>query len=99
MKPALGTIRGRVLRVALDARPLQPGFREDAGHGIGVYARELVRALAARADIALTLWFEPALAVPDGVVPVGVAVRRYAPTRLPMRDWVASQWSVRAPGH
>src|SRR5262249_40010284 len=55
----------RVLRVGVDARSLQPGFREDSARGIGVYARELVRALAARHDVALTLWVEPALRVAD----------------------------------
>ena len=84
------------LRVAIDGRPLQPGFRKHAGRGIGVYARELVRALARRDDLALTLWFEPALPVPDGVVPPGVARRHYRPLRLPMRDRLASQITVPA---
>ena len=87
----------RVLRVGLDARSLQGGFREDSGRGIGVYARELIRALAARRDLALTVWFEPALpAVPTGMVPPGVNVRRYARTLLPLRDRLSSQLSVRA---
>ena len=87
---------GRVLRVGLDARSLQPGFREDSARGIGVYARELVRALAARHDVALTLWFEPALPVLNGLLPAGVLTRRYARTPLPLRDRLASQWSVLA---
>src|SRR5439155_6389605 len=87
----------RVLRVGIDGRSLQGGFREDTGRGIGVYARELIRALAARRDLALTLWFEPALPeVPTGMVPPGVNVRRYARTLLPLRDRLASQLSVRA---
>ena len=87
----------RVLRVGLDGRSRQGGFREDSGRGIGVYARELVRALAVRRDLALTLWFEPALpAVPAGMVPPGVSVRRYASTWLPLRDRLSSQFSVRA---
>ncbi len=86
----------RVLRIGIDGRSLQPGFREDSGRGIGVYARELVRALSVRTDLALTLWFEPALEVPAGVVPPGVLVRRYARTLLPMRDRLSSQLSVRA---
>ncbi len=84
----------RVLRVGLDGRPLQPGFREDSGRGIGVYARELLRALAVRHDLAITLWFEPALPVPDGLVPPGVRVQRYPATLLPMRDRLSSQWGV-----
>lgn len=84
----------RVLRVGLDGRPLQPGFREDSARGIGVYARELLRSLAARHDLALTLWFEPALRVPDGLVPPGVRVQRYPGTPLPMRDRLSSQLAV-----
>lgn len=84
----------RVLRVGLDGRPLQPGFREDSGRGIGVYARELLRALAVRHDLALQLWFEPALPVPDGIVPPGVRVQRYPGTLLPMRDRLSSQFAV-----
>jgi glycosyltransferase involved in cell wall biosynthesis len=83
-----------VLRVGVDARSLQPGFREDSARGIGVYARELLRVLAARQDVALTLWFEPALPVLNSLLPAGVLTRRYAPTPLPLRDRLASQLSV-----
>jgi glycosyltransferase involved in cell wall biosynthesis len=93
LPPAAG---GRLLRVGVDARSLQPGFREDSARGIGVYARELLRVLAARQDVALTLWFEPALPVPHGHVPPGVLTRRYARTPLPLRDRLASQLSVLA---
>jgi glycosyltransferase involved in cell wall biosynthesis len=84
------------LRVAIDARPLQDGFREHAGRGIGRYAVELVRALGRRADLELELWFEPALAVPDALVPPGARVRRYARLALPMRDRLASNLTVPA---
>jgi glycosyltransferase involved in cell wall biosynthesis len=85
----------RVLRVGLDGRSLQGGFREDSGRGIGVYARELMRALAVRRDVALTLWLEPALpAVPKGFVPPGVTVRHYARLWLPLRDRLSSQLTV-----
>jgi glycosyltransferase involved in cell wall biosynthesis len=96
MPPRAG---GRVLRVGVDARSLQPGFREDSARGIGVYARELLRVLAARQDLALTLWFEPALPVLNGLVPPGVLTRRYARTPLPLRDRLASQLSVAAAAH
>ena len=87
----------RVLRVGLDGRSLQGGFREDSGRGIGVYARELMRTLAVRRDLALTLWLEPALpAVPPGFVPPGVTVRHYARVWLPMRDRLTSQLTVPA---
>jgi glycosyltransferase involved in cell wall biosynthesis len=85
-----------VLRIGVDARSLQPGFREDSARGIGVYARELLRVLAGRQDVALTLWFEPALPVLNGLVPTGVLTRRYARTPLPLRDRIASQLSVLA---
>ena len=96
MSPLLPAAGGRVLRVGIDARSLQPGFREDSARGIGVYARELVRVLASRQDVALTLWFEPALPVLNGLVPPGVLTRRYARTPLPLRDRLASQLSVLA---
>jgi glycosyltransferase involved in cell wall biosynthesis len=96
MSPLLPTGGARVLRVGVDARSLQPGFREDSARGIGVYARELLRVLAARQDVALTLWFEPALPVLNGLVPPGVLTRRYARTLLPLRDRLASQLSVLA---
>src|SRR6185369_10681613 len=94
LSPLLPAAGGRVLRIGVDARSLQPGFREDSARGIGVYARELLRVLAARQDVALTLWFEPALPVLNGLVPAGVLTRRYAPTPLPLRDRLASQLSV-----
>jgi len=78
LSPLLPAAGGRVLRIGVDARSLQPGFREDSARGIGVYARELLRVLAARQDLALTLWFEPALPVLNGLVPPGVLTRRYA---------------------
>jgi glycosyltransferase involved in cell wall biosynthesis len=85
----------RVLRVGLDGRSLQGGFREDSGRGIGVYARELMRALAVRRDVALTLWLEPALpGVPKGFVPPGVTIRHYARLWVPLRDRLSSQITV-----
>ena len=96
LPPAAGA---RVLRVGIDARSLQPGFREHSARGVGVYARELLRVLAARQDLALTLWFEPALPVLNGLVPPGVLTRRYARTPLPLRDRIASQLAVAAAAH
>jgi glycosyltransferase involved in cell wall biosynthesis len=96
VSPLLPAAGARVLRVGVDARSLQPGFREDSARGIGVYARELLRVLAARQDLALTLWFEPGLPVLNGLVPPGVLTRRYAPTPLPLRDRIASQFAVPA---
>jgi len=86
------------LRVSIDARALQAGFREHAGRGIGRYAVELVAALARRDDLALTLWFEPALALPEAI-PAGAAVRRYARMPLPMRDRLAALTTVALAAH
>lgn len=79
-----------MLRVGIDARPLQPGFREEANRGVGVYARELVAALGVRDDLALTLWFDPHHPMPASALPPGVAVRRYAFSSPWLRDRVSS---------
>lgn len=84
----------RLLRVGLDGRSLQPGFAGDGARGTGVYTRELLRALAARHDLVLTVWFDRALPVPDGVVPPGVRLRRYATSLLPLGERIASQITV-----
>ncbi len=78
-----------MMRVAIDGRPLQHGFREHQGRGIGVYAVELVRALARRGDVALTLWRQPELDLPAAHVPDGVRVRDYPRLKLPLRDRLA----------
>ncbi len=78
------------LRVGLDGRPLQPGFREEANRGVGVYARELVAALAARDDLALTLWFDPHHPAPATPLPAGIETRRYAFSSPWLRDRVSS---------
>ncbi|MFM7231905.1 MAG: glycosyltransferase family 4 protein [bacterium] len=83
----------RLLRVGLDGRPLQPGFAGDGARGVGVYARELLAALAARHDLVLTVWFDRARPVPDGVVPPGVRIRRYA-SPLPLGERLAAQFTV-----
>jgi len=92
-----------VLRVGIDARPLQPGFREEANRGVGVYARELVAALAARDDLSLALWFDPHHPIPEPSLPAGVAVRRYAFSSPWLRDrvssHVASPWAAAGGEH
>lgn len=87
---------GPPLKVAIDGRALQPGFREHQGRGIGVYAVELVRALARRADVALTIWHQPELPLPTEHVPDGVAVRAYPRLPLPKRDRLTSLVTVPA---
>src|SRR5262249_1283677 len=76
--------------------------REDTGRGIGVYARELIRALAGRQDLALTLWFEPSLPpVPNGMVPPGATARHYLRSWLPLHERLATHLTVplAAAGH
>jgi glycosyltransferase involved in cell wall biosynthesis len=85
-----------MMRVAFDGRALQPGFREHQGRGIGVYAVELVRTLARRGDIELTVWHQPELPLPAAHVPAGVATRAYPRLALPARDRLASQLTVPA---
>jgi glycosyltransferase involved in cell wall biosynthesis len=84
------------MRVAIDGRALQPGFREHQGRGIGVYAVELVRALACRPDLELTIWHQPELALPEAHVPAGVRVRAYPRLPLPRRDRIAALTTVPA---
>ena len=85
-----------MMRVAIDGRPLQPGFREHQGRGIGVYAVELVRALARRDDLTLTVWHQPELPLPDAHVPAGVTRRAYPRLPLPLRDRLATHTTVAA---
>jgi len=71
------------VRVGLDGRPLQPGFRGHAGRGYGRYAHSLVAALARAGEAELILYFDPRLPVPEEQVPAGVS-RRFYP-RGPLR--------------
>jgi glycosyltransferase involved in cell wall biosynthesis len=60
------------LRVGIDGRPLQPGYREHQGRGIGTYAVELVRALARQPEIELVPYFDPRFPVPAERLPGAV---------------------------
>jgi glycosyltransferase involved in cell wall biosynthesis len=82
------------LRVAIDARALQHGFREHAGRGIGRYAEELVRAIARRDDVALELWIDGGFAPPDAAIAPGAALRRYPPLRGPKAERLATTLTV-----
>jgi glycosyltransferase involved in cell wall biosynthesis len=82
------------LRVAIDARALQPGFREHAGRGIGRYAVELVRAMARRDDVALELWVDPALPAPHLSGTPGATLRRYPPLKAPKAERLATTLTV-----
>lgn len=80
---------GAPLRVAVDGRALQPGFREHQGRGIGVYAVELLRALARRGDVELAIWHQPELPLPEANVPDGARVHAYPRLPFPKRDRIA----------
>ncbi len=82
------------LRVAIDARPTQPGFLGHEGRGIGRYAVELVAALARRADLSMELWYQQGLELPAAGVPAGASTRMLPRLPLPMRDRLSSQITV-----
>jgi glycosyltransferase involved in cell wall biosynthesis len=76
----------RLLRVGLDGRALQPDGPQAADPEVSAAARELLRALAQRNDLVITLWVDAARAVPEGVVPPGVRLQRYPAPVLPLAD-------------
>jgi glycosyltransferase involved in cell wall biosynthesis len=82
------------MRIAIDARALQEGFRDHAGRGIGRYAAELTEALARRSDVELELWFERGPALPAAPLPPRASVRWYAPAPLPPRRRLATLLSL-----
>jgi glycosyltransferase involved in cell wall biosynthesis len=80
--------------VAVDARALQPGFRDHAGRGIGRYAVELVEALGRRDDVELELWFERGLPLPASALPPRASARWYLPVRVPPRRRLATLFAL-----
>ena len=81
------------LRVGVDGRPLQPGFKEHFGRGIGLYAAELVRGLARAPEVELTLFHDPRLpASAESALP-GVRARRY-PKLWPAHPHAGTQMAV-----
>jgi glycosyltransferase involved in cell wall biosynthesis len=89
------------LRVAIDGRAFQPGFKQHHGRGIGLYARDLVAALAKRGDLTMTLYFDPRLPVDEVLVPTGVDRARWPSVRGDSRlarhvgTQVVLPWSIR----
>ena len=84
------------MRVGVDGRALQPGFKEHAGRGIGLYAAELVRALARLGGAEYVLYFDPRLPVAEEMVPPGVGRAWYprSPVPLPEPDHSSTQLLV-----
>jgi glycosyltransferase involved in cell wall biosynthesis len=81
------------VRVGLDGRALQPGFKGHLGRGIGLYAAELLRALAARGEADLLLYLDPRLPVAEELLLPGVERAWYprAPWKLPMHAHLSTQ--------
>lgn len=73
------------LRVGIDGRPLQGGYKGHVGRGIGLYAVELVRALGALDDVRLALFFDPRFPVPEDRLPAGAERRFFPPLPAPVR--------------
>jgi len=86
------------MRVGVDARALQPGFKEHLGRGIGLYAAELVRALTRLGGLELVLHFDPWLAIDETRVPAGVARAWYprGPAGRPLHHHFRTQFLVPA---
>lgn len=84
------------MRVGLDGRAFQPGFRGHFGRGIGLYAAELLRALAALGEADLLLYLDPRLPVAEELLPPGVERAWYprAPLKLPMHAHLSTQLLV-----
>ncbi len=76
----------RLLRVGLDGRALQTDGPQAADPEVRAIARELLRALAQRNDLVITLWVDAGRALPEGVVPPGVRLQRYPAPVLPLSD-------------
>ena len=61
------------MRVGIDGRAFQPGFKGHLGRGIGLYAAELVRALVRIGGVELVMHFDPWRSIDETRVPVGLA--------------------------
>jgi len=84
------------MRVGIDGRPLQTGYRHHVGRGIGLYAVELVRALAERSELRLVIFLDPRFPTPEERIPAG-AERRFfprAPGAIPIHERLVTQLVV-----
>jgi glycosyltransferase involved in cell wall biosynthesis len=84
------------MRVGFDGRAFQPGYKGHFGRGIGLYATELVRALARLGGIELVVYLDPARPVDDTRIPDGAARAWYprAPLAVPQHDHAVTQLLV-----
>jgi glycosyltransferase involved in cell wall biosynthesis len=81
------------MKVGVDGRLLQPGFKESLARGLGLYATELVRELARMPEIELTLFYDSRLPVPSRPGLDGVARRSY-PGSWPAHPHARTQMAV-----
>src|SRR5262245_32692871 len=83
---------GPALKVGIDGRPLQPGYKETFARGIGLYAHELVRQLA-RLPVEPTLFYDPRLPAPSDPALAALPSRRY-PRLWPAHVHAGTQMAV-----
>jgi len=86
------------MRVGIDGRAFQPGFKGHLGRGIGLYAAELVRALARIGGVELVIHFDPWRSIDETRVPAGLARAWYprGPFGRPLHHHLATQFLVPA---
>jgi glycosyltransferase involved in cell wall biosynthesis len=84
------------MRVGIDGRAFQPGFKTHVGRGIGLYAAELLQALVRLGEAEIVLYLDPRLPVAEARVPAGVTRAWYprAPLRLPAHALFSTEWLV-----
>lgn len=72
------------MRVGIDGRALQLGFKQHAGRGIGHYAAGLVNALARLDDVQVVLYLDARLPAPEEPLPPGIERARYPRAWVPL---------------
>ena len=86
------------MRVGIDGRAFQPGFKGHLGRGIGLYAAELVRAMARIGGVELVIHFDPWRSIDESRVPAGLGRAWYprGPLGRPLHHHLATQFLVPA---
>lgn len=82
------------MRIGIDGRPLQTGYRHHQGRGIGLYTVELVRALAGRPELRLVVFLDPRYPTAEERIPAGAERRPFprAPGGIRLHDRVVTQF-------
>jgi glycosyltransferase involved in cell wall biosynthesis len=86
------------MRVGVDGRAFQPGFKRHVGRGIGLYGVELLRALVRLGGAEYTLYFDPRLPVAEESLPTGVGRAWYPRSPLPLPEPDHSVTQLLVPG-